>query len=83
MEPADLTLEDYLNYVFRGKALSTQINVAELFNPVFPPRDRSHLERLHITWTTGHHIANGLHSIHRNDYIHRDLKPSNGMNLRR
>jgi serine/threonine protein kinase len=79
MELADLTLSDYIKYVFHGGPLPFEID-AQRTNPTFSPRGSPELlERLHTVWTIGAQIAGALAFLHENNQAHRDLTPSNGM----
>jgi serine/threonine protein kinase len=78
MELADLTLTDYINYVFHNKPLEvTTPNVRE-FNAVFSPRECSELQRLQTTFEIVRQVAGGLEFLHNSGHVHRDLKPQNG-----
>lgn len=75
MELCDLNLDDYIN------CRSTFVTQAPtlLNEPVFVAQDcAAHVQMLN-TWTIINHIAQGIESIHENNYTHRDLKPANGI----
>lgn len=83
MELADLSLHDYIRYVFSSQLLPSNIRVGNEFDPVFSQRDCSELERIHTTWAISRHIAEGLDFMHKGGHVHRDLKPHNGKSFLR
>jgi len=80
MELADLTLTEYIDYVFHNKRLDVTIPNTEGFNPVFSPRECSKLQRLQTTFEIVRQVVGGLEFLHNSGHVHRDLKPQNGKN---
>jgi serine/threonine protein kinase len=78
MELADLSLYDYINYLFRNGSLPPTITFSDRFDPRLSRRECTQLQRLHTTWVIAAQICNGLQFMHLNGHIHRDLKPQNG-----
>jgi len=78
MELADLTLTEYIDYVFHNKRLDVTIPNTEGFNPVFSPRECSELQRLQTTFEIVRQVVGGLEFLHNSGHVHRDLKPQNG-----
>src|SRR5271156_3782755 len=82
MELADLSLAEYIAYLFHKKPLPSGISLQhDRFEPVFSSKHCTQLQRLQTTLIIGTHIANGLDFVHRIGYVHRDLKPANGKRL--
>jgi serine/threonine protein kinase len=81
MELADLSLYDYINYVFHGGPAPSAMVFGDPFDPRFSSKECSELQRLHTAFVIGAHISNGLQFMHQNGHIHRDLKPQNGTYL--
>lgn len=81
MELADLTLSEYIDYIFHNKDLQFPIPDGDVFNPVFSARDCTELERLRTVFEIGHQVACGLEFLHENAHVHRDLKPQNGNSI--
>jgi serine/threonine protein kinase len=79
MELADLSLYDYINYVFRDGSLPPTIVFGDNFDAQLSRRECTNLQRLHTTYVIGAQICNGLQFMHQNGHIHRDLKPQNGI----
>lgn len=77
MKLADLTLAEYIGYVFLGQKLPAT-NFVENFTPIFSQRNCSESERLQTVWAISHQIVTGLEFLHGHGYVHRDLKPQNG-----
>lgn len=78
MELADLSLAEYISYIFDDKPLPSDINFGNEFDPVFSSRRCTELEQVHRIMTIGSQIAKGLEFIHQGGLVHRDLKPANG-----
>jgi len=80
MELAELSLAEYIAYVFHNKPLPSRFGIlSEEFDPVFSSRHCTQLQRLHTIFTIGSQVAKGLEFVHQSGYVHRDLKPANGM----
>jgi serine/threonine protein kinase len=77
MELADLSLYDYIQYVFDNQPLRSAIGFGPGFDPIFSSKDCSQLQRLHSTCAIGSQVANGLEFVHGTGHVHRDLKPQN------
>ena len=77
MELADLTLADYIGYLFHNKSLGDTAKVNENSNPLYSKRDCTELQRLHTMWEIGSQIVSGLNFLHGNGHVHRDLKAEN------
>jgi serine/threonine protein kinase len=78
MELANLSLQDYIRYLFRNETLPLDILPNEPFHPAFAGRDNGDLQRLHATWIIASHIVRGLEFLHMHGHVHRDVKPDNG-----
>lgn len=81
MELAELSLADYIHYVFRNAIARFELVIDDKFHPILSRRDCSGLQRLHNTCAIGYQIANGLGFMHERGHVHRDLKPENGKPL--
>jgi serine/threonine protein kinase len=77
MEFADISLSDYLKYVYQTQPLPSHPRFRPRFNSVFSQREISKLQRLHTAWAIGSQVTNGLDFMHGKDLVHRDLKPEN------
>ena len=80
MKLANLTLADYIEYVFHNKHLDIMIPDIRQFNAIFSPRECSKLERLQTTFEIVHQVVVGLEFLHNSGHVHGDLKPQNGKN---
>ena len=80
MELANLTLMDYIDFVFHNKRLDITIPNAKEFNAIFSPRECSKLQRLQTTFEIVRQVVGGLEFLHNSGHVHRDLKPQNGKN---
>jgi len=78
MELAELSLADYIHYVFHNANPPFGLVIDEKSHPVLTRRDSSELPRLQNACIIGHHIASGLGFMHEQGHVHRDLKPENG-----
>jgi len=78
MELADLTLTDYIDYIFHNKHVDIMI---PNFNAVFSPRECSELQRLRTTFEIIRQVVGGLEFLHNSGHVHRDLKPQNGKKM--
>jgi len=78
MELAELSLADYIDYVFRNATPSFELVIDDKSHPILTRRDCSELQRLHNMCAIGHQIASGLGFMHEHGHVHRDLKPGNG-----
>jgi serine/threonine protein kinase len=75
MELADLSLAEYIDYLFRNKELPPDIT----FHDKFGPRvSDASTDRYFVSCSISSHIANGLAFLHEKGQVHRDLKPQNG-----
>lgn len=81
MELADLSLAEYIAYVFHEKSLPSSVWFGAKFDPVFSSKHCTEPQRLQTVFTIMFHIAKGVEFIHQTGYVHRDLKPANGMYL--
>lgn len=81
MELADLSMADYIHYVFHNATPPFELFIDDKSNPILTRRDCSEIQRLHNTCAIGHQIASGLLFMHEHGYVHRDLKPENGKPL--
>jgi serine/threonine protein kinase len=82
MELADLSLYDYINYVFHSGPAPPAIAFGYQFDARFSSRECNERQRLNTAFVIAAHISNGLHFMHQNGHIHRDLKPQNGTYLK-
>jgi serine/threonine protein kinase len=78
MELADLSLAEYIAYIFDDKPLPASITFGDGFDPVFSSKHCNEPQRVHTIMTIGSQIAKGLEFIHQGELVHRDLKPANG-----
>jgi len=76
MELADLSLDQYISYVFGDRPLPPGVNLGDTFDAVFSSK---HCTELRTAFTIGSHIAKGIELIHQTGYVHRDLKLEKGM----
>jgi serine/threonine protein kinase len=76
MELADLSLDDYIKYVFRDGPLPSHCTNLSTF---MYHKDSSKLDRLQATCVISCQIAKGLEYMHLHGECHRDLKPPNGI----
>ena len=79
MELAQLSLAQYISYVFQNKSLPPDFGTLDpKYEPVFSRRDCTALQRLQTSLVICSQIASGLEFMHHSGYVHRDLKPENG-----
>jgi serine/threonine protein kinase len=79
MELSEISLAQYIAYIFDDKPLPDSFGSLDEFDPVFSSRNCTQLQRLHTSLAICLQIAKGLEFVHQSGYVHRDLKPANGM----
>jgi len=76
MELADLTLQDYIRYLFHDGAMPSLAILP--YSPACVSKDSDGPTKLRNFWTIARQITMGLEFLHTRGHVHRDLKPDNG-----